>query len=105
MCGRGGLLRPIEGGTYAVNEAMLEDLRNGYSGEHASNLGGIIAYEIAIRLNIPSFIVDPVVVDELDDIARISGFSVIERKSIFHALNQKAVARRVAKELERNMKI
>ncbi|SFA96988.1 MULTISPECIES: butyrate kinase [unclassified Bacillus (in: firmicutes)] len=99
VCGRGGLLRPIEGGTYSVNDAMLADLRAGYSGQHASNLGGIIAYEIATALNIPSFIVDPVVVDELDPIARISGFSLIDRKSIFHALNQKAVARRVAKEL------
>jgi butyrate kinase len=99
VCGRGGLLRPIEGGTYAVNENMLKDLRAGFSGQHASNLGGIIAYEIASGLNIPSYIVDPVVVDELDPITRISGFSLIERKSIFHALNQKAVARRVAKEL------
>ncbi|MDR7075150.1 butyrate kinase [Neobacillus niacini] len=99
VCGRGGLLRPIEGGTYAVNETMLNDLRTGFAGQHASNLGGIIAYEIASGLNIPSFIVDPVVVDELDPIARISGFSLIERVSIFHALNQKAVARRVANEL------
>ncbi|MGG3470904.1 butyrate kinase [Neobacillus pocheonensis] len=99
VCGRGGLLRPIEGGTYAVNDLMLKDLRSGYAGQHASNLGGIIAYEIAAGLNIPSYIVDPVVVDELDPIARISGFSLIERKSIFHALNQKAVARRIAKEL------
>lgn len=102
VCGRGGLLRPIEGGTYAVNELMLQDLRNGFSGQHASNLGGIIAYEIASGLNIPSFIVDPVVVDELDPIARISGFPLIERKSIFHALNQKAVARRAAKEMGKN---
>ncbi len=101
VCGRGGLLRPIEGGTYAVNDAMLKDLRKGVSGQHASNLGGIIAYEIAQALNIPSFIVDPVVVDELDPIARVSGFALIERKSIFHALNQKAVARRYAKESER----
>ncbi|MFL6555047.1 MAG: butyrate kinase, partial [Bacillus sp. (in: firmicutes)] len=99
VCGRGGLLRPIEGGTYAVNDVMLKDLRSGYAGQHASNLGGIIAYEIAAGLNIPSFIVDPVVVDELEPLARISGFSLIERKSIFHALNQKAVARRIAKEL------
>lgn len=98
VCGRGGLLRPIEGGTYAVNETMLNDLRKGVSGQHASNLGGIIAFEIAQALNIPSFIVDPVVVDELDPIARVSGFKLIERKSIFHALNQKAVARRYAKE-------
>ena len=99
VCGRGGLLRPIEGGTYSVNEAMLKDLREGYSGQHASNLGGIIAFEIASGLNIPSYIVDPVVVDELQSLARISGFSLIERKSIFHALNQKAVARRVAKQI------
>lgn len=102
VCGRGGLLRPIEGGTYEVNDAMLADLRSGFSGQHASNLGGIIAYEIASGLNIPSYIVDPVVVDELDLIAKISGFSLIERKSIFHALNQKAVARKVAKELGKN---
>ena len=97
VCGRGGLLRPIEGGTYEVNDMMLLDLKAGYSGQHASNLGGIIAFEIASGLNIPAFIVDPVVVDELDPIARISGFPLIERKSIFHALNQKAVARRVSK--------
>jgi butyrate kinase len=99
VCGRGGLLRPIEGGTYRVNEQMLMDLRKGYSGQHASNLGGILAYEIASALNIPAFIVDPVVVDELEPIARISGLALIERRSIFHALNQKAVARRVAKQL------
>ncbi|MFD3447809.1 butyrate kinase [Microbacteriaceae bacterium 4G12] len=99
VCGRGGLLRPIEGGTYTVNEVMLTDLRNGYSGHHASNLGGILAHEIALGLNIPAYIVDPVVVDELEDIARISGVAEMERKSIFHALNQKAVARKVAKDL------
>ncbi|GGC91146.1 putative butyrate kinase [Thalassobacillus devorans] len=99
VCGRGGLLRPIEGGTYEVNDAMLEDLKAGYNGEHASNLGGIIANEIAQGLNIPAFIVDPVVVDELQEIARISGVPEIPRKSIFHALNQKAVARRAASDL------
>jgi butyrate kinase len=102
VVGRGGLLRPIEGGTYAVNEPMLHDLRKGFAGEHASNLGGIIAFEIAQGLNIPSFIVDPVVVDEMEQIARFSGVPEIERKSIFHALNQKAVARRVAKSLDKN---
>lgn len=101
ICGRGGLLRPIEGGTYAVNQTMLEDLKVGYSGQHASNLGGIIAKEIARPLNIPSYIVDPVVVDELQALARISGSPLIERKSIFHALNQKAVARRYAKEVHK----
>lgn len=102
VCGRGGLLRPIQGGTYHVNEQMLDDLKIGYAGQHASNLGGVLAYEIATGLNIPPFIVDPVVVDELEPVARISGFSLIERKSIFHALNQKAVARRVAKDLKKS---
>lgn len=98
IVGRGGLLKPIEGGTYAVNDAMLADLKVGVQGQHASNLGGIIANEIGKELNIPAFIVDPVVVDEMDDVARISGMPEIERKSIFHALNQKAVAKRYAKE-------
>ncbi len=99
VVGRGGLLKPIEGGTYAVNDMMLEDLKVGLMGEHASNLGGIIAHEIASKLNIPSFIVDPVVVDELQDVARVSGMPDIKRVSIFHALNQKAVARRAAVEM------
>ncbi|CCC57671.1 MULTISPECIES: butyrate kinase [Caloramator] len=98
VVGRGGLLKPIEGGTYNVNEKMIEDLKIGVQGQHASNLGGVIAYEIAKSVNIPAFIVDPVVVDEMDEIARISGMPEIQRKSIFHALNQKAVAKRYAKE-------
>ena len=99
VVGRGGLLRPMEGGTYNVNDVMLKDIRIAAMGQHASNLGALIAHEIATQLNIPSFIVDPVVVDELDEIARISGMPEIERISIFHALNQKAVARRAAKDL------
>ncbi|MTI49752.1 butyrate kinase [Sporosalibacterium faouarense] len=102
VVGRGGLLKPISGGTYEVNEKMLEDLKVGVLGEHASNLGGVIANEIASQLNIPAFIVDPVVVDEMDDVARISGMPELDRKSIFHALNQKAVARRAAKEIGKN---
>lgn len=95
--GRGGLLHPLPGGTYAVNDRMLADLRVGVLGEHASNLGGILAKEIADEAGgIRSFIVDPVVVDELVDEARLSGMPVIPRVSIFHALNQKAVARRHA---------
>ncbi|QSX06186.1 butyrate kinase [Sedimentibacter sp. zth1] len=101
IVGRGGLLKPIEGGTYNINDLMYEDLKVGVSGEHASNLGGMIAYSIANAQNIPSFIVDPVVVDEFDDIARISGHPLFDRKSIFHALNQKAVARRAASELSK----
>lgn len=98
IVGRGGLLKPIEGGTYAVNDTMVRDLRNGVQGQHASNLGGIIAHEIGAELKIPSYIVDPVVVDELQPVARVSGMPEIERVSIFHALNQKAVAKRYAKE-------
>ncbi|WP_407268308.1 butyrate kinase [Radiobacillus sp. PE A8.2] len=96
VCGRGGLLKPITGGTYQVNNEMLQDLRMGYNGEHISNLGGILSFEIANGLNIPAFIVDPVVVDELDEIARVTGVPEIRRKSIFHALNHKAVAREIA---------
>ncbi|MEK3709560.1 butyrate kinase [Bacillus sp. FSL K6-1005] len=99
VCARGGLLRPIEGGTYEVNDGMIEDLKSGYAGQHASNLGGIIAREIADGLNIPSYIVDPVVVDEMSELAKMSGMPEIERKSIFHALNQKAVARKAAASL------
>jgi butyrate kinase len=98
VIGRGGLLKPIEGGTYSVNEIMLDDLKVGVLGQHASNLGGIIANEIAKGLNIPAYIVDPVVVDELSEVARISGIPEIQRISIFHALNQKAVAKRYANE-------
>ncbi len=101
VLGRGGLLKPIEGGTYVVNDTMIEDLRIGVLGEHASNLGGILAYEIANEIGVNAFIVDPVVVDELQDVARISGLKEIERKSIFHALNQMAVSRRYAKTLGR----
>lgn len=99
VVGRGGLVKPVEGGTYRVNERMLEDLRIGVMGQHASNLGGIIANEIASQLNIPAFIVDPVVVDEMEDIARLSGMPEISRVCIFHPLNQKAVARRAAKDM------
>ncbi len=99
VVGRGGLLKPIPGGTYRVNEAMLHDLRIGLQGEHASNLGGILAYEIGKKYSAPAFIVDPVVVDEMEPIAKISGLPEIERRSIFHALNQKAVARQAAKDL------
>jgi butyrate kinase len=101
VVGRGGLLRPLSGGTYLIGEAILRDLRAGVSGEHASNLGGIIAHEIGEDFNIPSYIVDPVVVDEFEPVARISGIPEIERKSIFHALNQKAVARSYAKEIKK----
>lgn len=97
---RGGLLKPIEGGTYEINEKMLEDLKNGVGGQHASNLGGQLANELAntVSKEIKTYIVDPVVVDELEPLARISGLKEIERESKFHALNQKAIAKRYAKE-------
>lgn len=98
IVGRGGLLKPIPGGTYAVSDALLADLEKGIQGQHASNLGGILAREIGDKLGVPSYIVDPVVVDELTDKARLSGMPELPRRSIFHALNQKAVARRYAKE-------
>jgi len=104
VVGRGGLLKPISGGTYHVNEAMLKDLELGVLGEHASNLGGRIAHIIATENNIPAYIVDPVVVDELSPVARISGVPELDRKSIFHALNQKAVARKYAKEIGKDYK-
>lgn len=98
VVGRGGLLKPIPGGTYATTPELLEDLKVGKQGQHASNLGGILASEIAAEINVPSYIVDPVVVDELEDVARLSGHPDFPRTSIFHALNQKAVAKRYAKE-------
>ncbi|WP_378956546.1 butyrate kinase [Pelosinus sp. sgz500959] len=96
---RGGLLKPLIGGTYAVNEEMLEDLKQGKRGEHASNLGALMADILAKQLNIPAYIVDPVSVDELEPMARISGLPKLPRVSMVHALNSKAVARKVAKKL------
>lgn len=100
VVGRGGLTKPLAGGTYQINERMLADLKSAEWGEHASNLGPILAYELAQEAGgIPAFTVDPVVVDELDDIAHISGLPKLPRRSKFHALNQKAAARRAAKAL------
>ena len=101
VVGRGGMLKPIPGGTYEVTDELLEDLKIGKQGQHASNLGGILAREIADSIGVPSYIVDPVVVDELCDIARYSGVPELPRTSVFHALNQKAVAKRYAKEINK----
>jgi butyrate kinase len=101
VIGRGGLMRPIPGGVYAIGQEMLSDLRSCSYGTHASNLGAILAHDLAERAGIPAFIADPVVVDELAPLARYSGHPSIKRRSIFHALNHKAVARRVAQELGR----
>ena len=97
VIGRGGLIKPIESGIYEVNDALRHDLVNAQM-EHASNLGGLIAEQIAKEVGVKAFIADPVVVDEMDPIARISGLPQTPRYSIFHALNQKATARLYCKE-------
>lgn len=96
IVGRGGLLAPIPSGTYSINDTMVEQLARGRYGKHASNLAALIAYGMSQPLGIPSFIVDPVVVDEMEPIARISGNPRVERICIFHALNQKANAKKAA---------
>jgi len=99
---RGGLVKPCRPGVYLVNDKMVKDLMRGIYGKHPINLGGLIADKIAKRLNKRAVIADSVVVDELDDIARISGHPLIERKSVFMALNQKFYARKYAKVQHRN---
>ncbi len=99
VIGRGGLVKPIEGGVYEVDDVMLEDLKEGALGDHSSNLGGIIARDIAALNGVKAFIADPVVVDELDPIARYSGMPENPRISIFHALNQKRVGRHAARQV------
>jgi len=101
--GRGGMLKALrQGGTYLVTDEMLDDLRTCKYGAHASNLGALIAHELASPLNRSSYIVNPVSVDEVDDIARVSGLKGVERTSVFHVLNQKAIAKRHAKALGKN---
>lgn len=98
VVGRGGLLKPMPSGTYKVTDALIEDLKIGIQGEHASNLGGIIARSIAEEAGVESYIVDPVAVDEFEEVARISGMPEVKRRSLLHALNIRAIAHRVAKE-------
>lgn len=100
---RGGLLRPVRSGAYTVNEAMLQDLRDDVGGRHAANLGALIAWEIALQGRIPSYIVDPVAVDEFGPQARMSGIPAIPRKSLLHALNIRACARRAAADLKTDL--
>jgi len=102
VVGRGGLLKPIKSGIYNINKQMRQDLLEGVLGDHASNLGGLIAHDIASSLkSARAFIADPVVVDEMDDVARIAGHPRFKRISIFHALNQKATARSYARLLNK----
>ena len=98
VCCRGGLLRPIPSGTYRINKAMVDDCRDGVLGNHASNLGALIGDQLQKETGTPAFVVDPPSVDELSVSARYSGHPLIRRTSLFHALNQKAVARRYALE-------
>ncbi|MCH4886430.1 butyrate kinase [Acidaminobacter sp. JC074] len=99
VVGRGGLMKAIEGGVYPVNQRMVDDLRNRINGEHASNLGSVIARHIGDELNLPSFVVDPVSVDEFEDVSRITGLKDIKKASWLHALNHKAVCRDEAKKM------
>lgn len=95
---RGGLIRPLnKAGVYRVNDKMISDLKTGFQGIHETNLGGILADMLAKYFHAQAFLADPVVVDELDDLARVTGHPLFARKSIFHALNQKYVARKYAK--------
>jgi butyrate kinase len=97
----GGLLRSVEGGTYLVNERMLADARANLQGEHPSNLGCLIASSLAAEYGCQAYVVDPVSVDEFEPLARYSGHPLISRKSLSHALNIHAVARRAAQEVNK----
>lgn len=100
---RGGLIKPLKSGVYQVNDSMVRDLKVGVMGVHATNLGGLIADRIASQMtNAKAYLADPVVVDELDPVARVSGLPAIERSSIFHALNHKNVSREYAKSINRS---
>lgn len=99
VAGRGGLLKPVAGGTYEVNSAMIDDVKNAINGEHPSNLGCVLAKAIAEPLGIKAFVVDPVSVDEYDESSKITGISDITKASWLHALNQKAVSRKTAEKL------
>lgn len=102
VVGRGGLLKPLNAGVYEVNQQMVDDLRAGTEGWHHTNLGGLMAFEVAKRIEAKAILADPVSVDEMDDIARISGHPKFERKSVFHSLNQKFYARKFAKANHKN---
>ncbi len=99
VCGRGGLFRPIVSGTYAVNDAVIDTIRKAPYGEHASNLGAFLAKKLGDRVNIPSYFVDPVCVDEMTEVAHYTGFAPMRRLCQFHALNQKGMGRKAAAQL------
>lgn len=99
VCGRGGLYRPIPSGTYAVSDRVMQDVEQAPYGEHPSNLGAYLARRIGDLVGIPAFFVDPVCVDEMTEVAHVSGFAEFRRLSQFHALNQKSVGRKAARQL------
>ena len=99
VCGRGGLYRPIPSGTYAVNDRVMHDVETAPYGEHPSNLGAYLARRIGDMVGVPAFFVDPVCVDEMTEVAHVSGFAEFRRLSQFHALNQKSVGRKAARQL------
>lgn len=99
IAARGGILKPMESGTYLIDEDIVNYLKNECEIDHASNLAPIIAYELSKKYNIPAFLTDPISVDEFDELARFSGIKEIQRKSLSHALNMKTVGRKVAREL------
>ena len=104
VCGRGGLYRPIPSGTYAVSDRVMQDVEQAPYGEHPSNLGAYLARRIGDLVGIPAFFVDPVCVDEMTEVAHVSGFAVFRRLSQFHALNQKSVGRKAARRLGKSYK-
>ena len=99
VCGRGGLYRAIPSGTYAVSDAVMRDVEQAPYGEHPSNLGAYMAKKLGDMVGIPAFFVDPVCVDEMTEVAHVSGFREFRRQSLFHALNQKATARKAAEQM------
>jgi butyrate kinase len=99
IVGRGGLLKPLPGGTYAINTAMLADAEKGLQGEHAANLGCALAWRLAETAHLPAYVVDPISVDEFESLARFSGHPLIERRSLSHTLNIHAVGRQAARHL------
>lgn len=104
VLGRSGLVRPVSQGVYRINEAMIKDLNDGIIGKHATNLGAIMAHDIATEIGKEAFIANPVVVDELSDVARLTGHPLFERRSIYHALNHKHVAAKYAKSMNKQYK-
>lgn len=98
---RSGLVKPLKSGVYKINTRMIQDLKVGIMGVHETNLGGLIAFDLAAMIGISAYMADPVVVDELSDLARITGHPLFVRKSIFHALSHKYFARKYAKSINK----